>query len=344
MNTLPATMRALQLHGDRIDTLTVADDVPVPRPGPGQILLRVRAVSLNHRDLFAVSGRLASPVALPFVPGSDASGDVVALGTGVTQWHVGDRAMTVFVPGWQSGLPTPAQRAGTLGAPLPGVLQDYLCVAERDAVRVPEGWRHEEAATLPIAALTAWSVLMAGRLHAGSTVLTQGTGGVALFALQFAKAAGATVIALSSSEHKLYRLRALGADVCIDYRRTPDWVPAVRTATAGRGVDIVVETTGATLGQSIASTALGGFVGVVGFVGGMASDVPVRQLIGGLVRVQGMFVGPRDSFVQMVDALNANALRPVIDRVFDLGDSRAAFERLQGGAHFGKVVIALSDH
>ncbi|CAN5296651.1 NAD(P)-dependent alcohol dehydrogenase [soil metagenome] len=336
-------MRAVQLHGGRIDTLVVADGLPVPQPGPGQILLRVRAVSLNHRDLFAVSGRLASPVALPFVPGSDASGDVVALGAGVTQWRIGDRVMTVFVPGWQSGLPTLAQRAGTLGAPLLGVLQEYVCVAEGDAVRAPDGWRHEEAATLPIAALTAWSVLTAGGLHAGSTVLTQGTGGVALFALKFAKAAGATVIALSSREDKLARLRALGAAVCIDYRRTPDWTPAVRAATGGRGVDIVVETTGATLGQSVAATALGGFVGVVGFVGGMASDVPVRQLIGGLVRVQGMFVGPRDSFMQMVDALNANALRPVIDRVFNLHDSRAAFERLQGGAHVGKVVIALPD-
>jgi len=336
-------MRALQLLDHRLDALTVVEGLAVPEPGAGEILIRVGAVSLNHRDLLAASGRLAALPALPLVPGSDAVGEVVALGAGARRWRPGDRVMTLFTPGWHDGAPTLVHRGRTLGGPLPGVLQDYVVLSEEDAVRVPEGWSDEEASTLPIAALTAWAVLADGGLAADQWVLTQGTGGVALFALQFAKAAGARVIALSSSEDKLRRLRALGADVLVDYRATPHWSSAVREATGGRGVEIVVETAGSTLGQSIMASSLGGFVGVVGFTGGMTAEVPVRVLLGGLVRVHGFFVGSRARFEQMAAALPASGVRPVIDRVFDLAQARAAFEHLRSGAHFGKVVVRLRD-
>ena len=336
-------MRALQLHAHDPASLRMVDGLPIPQPGRGEILLRVRAVSLNYRDLLAISGRIAAPVVLPFVPGSDAAGEVVALGDGVARWRLGDRAMTVFTPGWRTGQPTLAQRGNTLGGPLPGVLQEYVVVAEGDAVATPADLSDAEASTLPIAGVTAWAALADGDLRAGCTVVTQGSGGVALFALQFAKAAGARVIALSSSEQKLQRLRALGADVGIDYRAVPDWDRVVREATGGQGADIVIETTGSSLAQSIAAAALGGFIGVVGFTGGMTSEVPVRKLIGGLVRVHGMFVGSRERFEQMTAGLTRGGVRPVVDRVFDLSEGHAAFEWLQGGHHFGKVVIALPD-
>lgn len=340
--TIATTMRALRTESAALAGLAPVDGLPVPTPGAGEVLLRVHAVSLNHRDLLAVEGKMAPP-ALPFVPGSDASGEVVALGAGTTRWRIGDRVMTTFVPGWHAGAPTPAQRGRTLGGALPGVLQDFVVASEEDLVRLPEGWSHEQASTLAIAALTAWAVLADGGLRPGSTVLTQGSGGVALFALQFAKAAGARVVALSSSEARLERLRALGADVLIDYSKQPHWQGAVRDATGGTGIDIVVETTGSTLGQSIAACALGGFVGVVGFVGGMASEVPVRQLLGGMVRVHGSFVGSRERFEQMVSALRSSPLHPVIDSVFELAEGRAAFEHLRSARHFGKVVIRLAD-
>jgi len=341
--SIPSTMRALRCATPDIDALALVDGLPVPEPGRGQVLLRVHAVSLNFRDLLAVRAQMSPVPALPFVPGSDASGEVVAVGEGVGRWRVGDRLMTSFVPGWHAGAPTPAQRARTLGGGLPGVLQDYIVASEEDLVRVPDGWSHEQASTLAIAALTAWSVLADGGLRAGATVLTQGCGGVALFALQFAKAAGARVISLSSSPDRLERLRALGADALLDYRAQPQWTGAVREACGGAGVDIVVETTGSTLGQSVAACALGGFIGVVGFVGGLEAQVPVRQLLGSMVRVQGSFVGSRERFEQMVGALERSPQRPVIDSVFELADGRKAFEHLQGGRQFGKVVIRLAN-
>jgi NADPH:quinone reductase-like Zn-dependent oxidoreductase len=199
----------------------------------------------------------------------------------------------------------------------------------------------EDAATLPIAALTAWSTLQEGSVKPGDTVLVQGTGGVALFALQFAKLAGARVIALSSSDEKLARAKALGADAGVNYRTTPDWEKAVRALTGGRGVEIVVETAGATLDQSLAALAFGGFVGVVGFVAGYKAEIPIRALLGPMLRVQGIAVGSRARFEAMNRAIGLHGLKPVIDRVFPFAESADAFRHMRSGAHFGKVVIGM---
>lgn len=339
---VPETMRAVEADAFRLDALRLVER-PVPRPGPGEILVRIRAATLNYRDLVALRGVYRPDLPLPYVPASDAAGDVAATGEGVTRFAVGDRVTPTFIQGWIDGLPTPEQRTQrTLGVPLAGVLQDYVAVPAEDAVRAPAGLSDVEAASLPIAALTAWSTLRQGGIKPGDWVLVEGTGGVAVFALQFAKLAGARVVALSSSEEKLERVRALGADVAIDYRRTPEWGGAVREATGGRGVDIVVETGGGTLPMAISALAFGGFVGVVGFVAGREATLDVRQLLGPMVRVQGIAVGSRSAFEAMNRAIEAHGLTPVIDRVFPLAEATDAFALLERGGHFGKIGIALA--
>jgi NADPH:quinone reductase-like Zn-dependent oxidoreductase len=222
------------------------------------------------------------------------------------------------------------------------VLQDYVAVPAEDAVAVPAHLSDGEAATLPIAALTAWSTLQEGGIKPGDTVLVQGTGGVAIFALQVAKLAGAKVIALSSSDEKLRRAQQLGADVGINYRTTPAWEVAVKEATGGRGVDIVVETAGATLQQSLASLAFGGFVGIVGFVAGYQATIPLRAVIGPMIRIQGIAVGSRTRFEAMNRAIAQHKLKPVVDSTFPLENAAQAFRHMKDGKHFGKIVIDVS--
>jgi NADPH:quinone reductase-like Zn-dependent oxidoreductase len=337
--TLPTTMRAVEASDFSIDSLRVVER-PVPQPRRGEILVRVRAASLNYRDLAVLAQGYMPALKLPYVPASDASGDVVALGEDVTRFKTGDRVVPIYTQGWHAGMPTLELRTQrTLGGPLPGVLSDYIAIPAEDAVVAPPHLSHEEAATLPIAAVTAWSTLIEGGLKPGDTVLVEGTGGVALFALQFAKAAGATVIALSSSDEKLGRARQLGADTGINYRTTPEWNVAVREATRGRGVDIVVETAGSTLPKALAAVAFGGFIGVVGFVAGTEATIPLRAMIGPMVRVQGIAVGSRERFEAMNRAIARHTLRPVIDKTFPLEQTAEAFTRMQRGAHFGKIVI-----
>jgi NADPH:quinone reductase-like Zn-dependent oxidoreductase len=338
---LPATMRAVEAQDLSIDALKVVER-PVPQPRRGEILVRVRAASVNYRDLAVLVQKYMPNLALPFIPASDASGEVVAVGEDVTRFKVGDGVIPIYTQGWHAGTPTPELRMQrTLGGPLPGVLRDYITVPAEDAVAMPPHLSHEEAATLPIAAVTAWSTLMEGGIKAGSIVLVQGTGGVALFALQFAKLHGASVIALSSSNEKLARAKTLGADIGINYRSTPDCAPAVRTATQGRGVDIVVETAGGTLAKSLASVAFGGFVGVVGFVAGYEATIPLRAMIGPMVRVQGIAVGSRERFEAMNRAIAQHRLKPIIDSTFPLDKTAEAFRRMERGQHFGKIVIRL---
>jgi NADPH:quinone reductase-like Zn-dependent oxidoreductase len=229
----------------------------------------------------------------------------------------------------------------TLGAPLSGVLQEYVAVPAEDAVSVPAHLTDAEAATLPIAALTAWSTLQEGGIKPGDTVLVQGTGGVALFALQFAKLAGARVIALSSSDEKLARAKQLGADAGINYRTTPDWSAAVKEATQGKGVEIVVETAGATLEKSLASLAFGGFVGIIGFVAGYRADIPLRAVIGPMIRVQGIAVGSRARFEAMNRAIALHKLKPVVDSAYPLEKAADAFRHMERGQHFGKIVVTI---
>lgn len=341
--TLPisAKMRAAKAFGFSLDEIRVVEE-DVPVAGSGQILVKVKAATLNYRDLAVLTGTYIQGLALPFVPASDACGEVVAVGDGVTRFQVGDRVTPIYTQGWHDGRPTPEQRARrTIGAPLGGVLQDYLVVPAEDAVRAPANLTDAEAACLPIAALTAWSALSAGPVKAGDTVLLQGTGGVSLFALQFAKMSGAKVVILSSSDEKLERAKALGADVGINYKTTPEWSGAVKAATDGRGADLVVETIGTSLPESLSSVAFGGTVAVVGFVAGYETKMNVRQLIGPMVKVQGIAVGSRRGFEDMNRAIELANIKPVIDREFHLDNVAEAFKYMKKGSHFGKIAVAL---
>jgi NADPH:quinone reductase-like Zn-dependent oxidoreductase len=339
---MPAsTMRVIEATAFDLNALRVSKR-PVPRPRRGEILVRVKAVTLNYRDLAVLSGTYLPDLPLPYIPASDACGEVVEVGEEVTRFKPGDRVLPAYTQGWHDGKPTPDQRAKrTLGGPLPGVLAEYVAVPAEDAVAAPPRLSDVEAATLPIAGLTAWTALQEGGVKPGDTVLLMGTGGVSLFALQFAKLAGARVILLSSSDDKLARGRGLGADVGVNYRTNPEWDQDVKQATDGRGADIVVETGGATLPRSLNAVAFGGFVGVVGFVAGYEATVQLRSLIGPMVRVHGIAVGSRASFEAMNRAISANNLKPVIDSTFPLAEAGAAFRHMQAGAHFGKIGVTL---
>ena len=335
------TMRALEAKDFSIDALKLGER-PVPKARRGEILVRIKAASLNYRDLAILTQKYMATLPLPYVPASDCGAEVVEVGEEVTRFKVGDRVTPLYTQGWHDGYPTPEQRTKrTLGAPLSGVLQDYVVVPAEDAVSIPSNLSDAEAATLPIAALTAWSTLQEGGIKTGDTVLVQGTGGVALFALQFAKIMGARVVALSSSDEKLGRAKQLGADVGINYRVTPGWGLAVKEATGGRGVDIIVETAGATMEQSLAAVAFGGFIGIVGFVAGMKAEIPLRSIIGPMIRIQGIAVGSRTRFEAMNRAIALHKLKPVVDSTFPLEKAADAFRHMEQGKHFGKVVISI---
>jgi len=334
-------MRVLEATDFSIDALKLGER-PVPKPRRGEILVHIKAASLNYRDLAILAQKYMANLALPYVPASDACGEVVEIGEEVTRFKVGDRVTPVYTQGWHDGYPTPEQRTKrTLGAPLSGVLQEYVVVPAEEAVSVPANLSDGEAATLPIAALTAWSTLQEGGIKAGDTVLVQGTGGVASFALQFAKIMGARVVALSSSDEKLVRARQLGADIGINYRTTPDWGAAVKEATQGRGVNIIVETAGATMDKSLAAVAFGGFIGIVGFVAGLKADIPLRSVIGPMIRIQGIAVGSRARFEAMNRAIAIHKLKPVIDSTFPLEKAADAFRHMEQGKHFGKIVVSI---
>ena len=287
-----------------------------------------------------LSGSYMPDLQLPYVPASDACGIVEAVGEGVRGFSPGDRVIPCYIQGWRDGRLTAEQRyRNTLGGPLPGVLREFLAVPADDVVHAPPELSDAQGCTLPIAAATAWNTLMRGEIRAGSRVLVQGTGGVAVFALQFARAMGAQVIALTSTEPKAQRLRELGADVVINYREQPQWATAVREATGGHGADIVVETTGSSLQQSIAASAFGGFIGLVGFVGGYETSLNVRQLIGPMVRIEGIVVGSKRTLLELIEAMRVNRIEPLIDSVFPFERAADAFRHLESGAHLGKIVI-----
>ncbi len=332
-------MRAVEATDFSIDALGLGER-PVPEVRRGEILVKISAASLNYRDLAILAHKYMPKLKLPYVPASDCCGEVVEIGEGVTRFREGDRVLPLYTQGWHDGMPTPQQRTTrTLGAPLAGVLQEYIAVPEEEAVIAPGNLSDAEASTLPIAALTAWSTLQEGGIKSGDVVLVQGTGGVALFALQFAKLAGAQVIVLSSSDEKLANAKKLGADVGINYRATPDWDAAVKDSTAGRGADIIVETAGSTLSKSLAAVTFGGFIGVIGFVAGHEAQISVRSLIGPMIRVQGIAVGPRSRFEAMNRAIVSHKIKPVVDSTFELMHVADAFRRLEHGQHFGKIVI-----
>ncbi len=317
---------------------------PARAPGPGEVRLRLRAASLNYRDWLMVTGQYNPRQPLPLIPGSDAVGEVLELGPGVTRVAVGQRVTPLFAQRWYGGSPTPDTLRSTLGGPLDGVLAEECVVAAEGVVPVPPHLSDAEAATLPCAAVTAWSALFTeGALRPGETVLVQGTGGVALFALQFARLGGAEVIVTSSSDDKLARAVGLGARAGVNYRSTPDWGRAVLQLTGGRGVDHVIEVGGAgTLAESLKAVRPGGRISLVGILAGARQDLNVLPIFMRKVTLQGILVGHRASHEAMVRAMEAAELRPVVDRIFPFGELPAAFEHLAAGRHFGKVVVALA--
>ncbi len=318
---------------------------PSPDPGPGQVLLRMRAVSLNYRDLMMVQGQYNPRQPLPLVPCSDGVGEVLAVGPGVTRFQVGDRACPIFAQGWVGGEPDATTERGALGGPLDGTLQQLMVVHEHAAVRPPAHLTDDEAACLPCAAVTAWRALVTlGGVKAGDTVLTLGTGGVSLFAVQIARMLGARVAVTSSRDGKLARARSMGAELAINYRRTPRWSSAVVDWTGGRGVDHVVEVGGAgTLDQSLRSVRVGGALSLIGVLSGVTSEVPLTRILMRSVRIHGIFVGNRHDFEALVRALEAHPdVRPVVDRAFPWGEADKALAYLEKGVHMGKVVIRVA--
>lgn len=335
-------MRAYEIRGAfGLDHLVLAER-PEPQPGPGQVRIRVHAVSLNFRDLMTVRGVYNPRQKLPLVPCSDGAGVIEAVGAGVTRVAVGDRVTSLFAQRWLGGEPTRERLRSTLGGPADGMLAEQVVLSEDGVVKAPPHLSHEEAATLPCAAVTAWSALVGeGKIRAGESVLLQGTGGVSIFALQLAKLLGARVIVTSSRDEKLARCRELGADEGINYRETPDWGARARELTGGEGVDHVVEVGGGeTFAQSLKAIKIGGTISVIGaLTGGVAAGIPLTQILMQKVRVQGILVGSRDDFEAMNRAIALHGLRPVLDRAFAFEAARDAFEHMAGGSHFGKIVI-----
>lgn len=316
---------------------------PDPQPGPGQVVLRMRAASLNYRDTLMIRGGYGPRVKVPLIPVSDGVGEVVAVGEGVRRVAVGDRVAPTFFQSWIGGTPSSDKFYDTLGGPLDGVLTRLMRIGEEGVCRVPDHLGDEEAACLPCAALTAWSALMTeGRIGAGDTVLVQGTGGVALFAMQFAKMAGARVILTSSRDDKLARGRQLGADETINYRTTPDWDRVAKDMTGGEGCDHVIELGGAdTLERSIRAAKTGGQISMIGVLGGAKANVSLPLVVMRYLRLQGITVGSRDGFEAMCRAIAHHHMRPVVDRVYRFDDVPAAFAHLEAGHHFGKVCITI---
>lgn len=336
-------MRAVEIRGAfGLDSLALVER-PDPRPGPGQVLVRLRAASLNYRDLLMVEGKYNPKQKLPLIPCSDGAGEVVDAGEGVTRVRPGDRVSTLFAQKWIAGTPTREKLRSTLGGPLDGTLAELAVFDQEAVVHTPAHLSDEEAATLPCAALTAWSALVtAGGVTAGDTVLVQGTGGVSLFALQFAKALGARVIATSSQDEKLARAREMGAAEGINYREVPEWGVRAKELAGGEGVDHVVEVGGAgTLQQSLKALRFGGTVSLIGNLAGTRAEILLTQIFMQNIRVNGILVGHRESFEAMNRAIALHGLRPVIDRAFPLEEAPAAFRHMAAGDHFGKIVVRL---
>jgi NADPH:quinone reductase-like Zn-dependent oxidoreductase len=315
-------------------------DVPDPRPGQGQVVVQVRACSLNYRDVVVSKGGYGRAVKPPLIPLSDGAGEVIAVGEGVTRVKTGDRVAAAFMQGWIDGPPDDAKAATALGGAIDGMLAEQVCLDASGLVHFPSHLTYEEAASLPCAAVTAWhSLFDSGRLLPGQSVLVQGTGGVSIFALQFAKMAGARVIATSSSDQKLERVRALGADAVINYRTTPDWDRPVREFTGGVGVDHVIEVGGAgTLPLSLKSVRRGGHIALIGVLAG-GGEIDPRFIFLKQARIQGIYVGSRQMFEEMNRAIGFAEMRPVVDRVFGFAEIGQALRYLEIGSHFGKVCI-----
>ena len=314
-------------------------EVDPPKPQAGEVLVRVRAASLNPHDDFVVRGII--PAADGRVPLTDGAGEVVACGEGVSELRVGDAVVSTFWPYWLAGEMTASTRREIPGETLDGYAREYACMPAHAFTKQPPGYSHAQAATLPCAGVTAWrGLVVKGQVKPGDTVLIMGSGSVSLFAVQFAKAAGARVIVTSSSDEKLEKLKRLGADDLINYRSTPNWGEQAKALTDGRGVDHVIEVGGpATFAQSMVACRLGGHIAVIGLLSGVMAEVNIPALFSAQLRVSGISIGSRADQEDMIRAIHVNGLQPVIDRSFPLAEIAAAFESYQSQSHFGKVGI-----
>ncbi len=333
-------MRTFEYRKFGLDNLVLTEREE-PRPADGEVVVKLRAASLNYRDVRFFKGAYNPKATFPVVPLSDGAGEVTAVGKKVTRWKVGDRVCPIFMQGWLDGpLTRDGSRTSLGGGDLDGVLRDYGSFDEEGLVRIPDHLSFEQAATLPCAAVTAWHALVEfGKLKAGETVLTLGTGGVSIFAVQFAKLHGARVIATSSSDAKIARVSELGADETINYKKIPDWDTEVIQRTDRVGVDQVIEVGGAgTLPKSVNSVRLGGNIALIGVLSGGEGLDPARVLMKS-VRLQGIFVGSRRMFEEMNRAITLSKLQPVIDKVFPVESVQEALQYMESGSHFGKIVL-----
>ncbi|HEX8829133.1 MAG TPA: NAD(P)-dependent alcohol dehydrogenase, partial [Xanthobacteraceae bacterium] len=334
-------MRAYQLPkgGAGVDALGKVER-PDPKPAHRQILVKVKACSLNFRDLAIARGSYRMPVRENIIPLSDGAGEVTEIGSGVTKFKVGDRVAGNFFQRWSGGEPASDVHKSALGGGIDGMLADYAVLEEDGAVKIPPHLSLEEGATLPCAAVTVWNAMMEhAKLRAGDTLLLQGTGGVSIFGLQFAHAMGIRAIITSSSDDKLKRTKALGAALGVNYKTTPDWEKAAMEFTGGLGVDHVVEVGGAaTLTRSFGAIRVGGKVTLIGGLSGGATELNPGLIFARRANVQGISVGSTQMFEAINRAIAFNAIKPVIDKVFPFNDAQAAYRHMAAGAHFGKIV------
>ncbi|OBX18453.1 NADPH:quinone oxidoreductase [Erythrobacter sp. QSSC1-22B] len=324
-----------------LDALEYVDIDEAPAPGPGEITVAIKASSLNYHDYAVVKGMIPTPQGR--IPMSDGAGEVTAVGDGVTEFSVGDSVVSTFFPDWLDGAPLRSAFTRVPGDGIDGYARESVTAPTSGFTRAPAGFSHAEAATLTCAAVTAWRALFVDySLKPGDTVLVQGTGGVSIFALQLAKAAGATVIATSSSDAKLERVRELGADHLINYKEVEAWGPKALELTGGRGVDCVVEIGGAgTLDQSMLATRIGGHVALIGVLAGMAGPVQTALLFSKNLKVQGLTVGSRAMQQDLIAAIEANGIRPIISDTFALQDLAEAFRHQAANKHFGKIAVEI---
>lgn len=334
-------MRSFQINEFGIDNLSMVE-VADPEPQANEVVVRFDAWSLNYRDVMVVEGRYNPRMKMPATPLSDGAGEIIAVGDEVTKWKVGDRVMPIMVQRWFDGEPDAetSRTAIGAGATWDGILRERAAFDENSVIAVPQYLSQSEAATLPCAAVTAWNALVvSGKVKADDTVLTLGTGGVSVFAVQFAKMLGAKVIATSSSDEKLEKLRSLGADETINYKTREDWDRAVLEMTDKRGVDHVIEVGGAgTLAKSINAVRVGGHIAMIGALDteGTFNHIPIFMKA---IRLQGIFVGSKAMFEDMTAAIAENNIKPVIHRTFEFEDIKEAFDYMKSGAHFGKIVV-----
>jgi NADPH:quinone reductase-like Zn-dependent oxidoreductase len=336
-------VRYVELPEFGIENLCVRES-ETPVPGPGQVLVRLGAASVNYRDYQIVKGEFAPDQPLPIIPCSDGAGEVVSVGENVNELVSGDRVAPLFFPEWKSGEALGSERSVSVGLEAPGVLREYGVYQEQQLGKVATHLSDDEASCFPCAGLTAWNCLTTfSNIRAGDTVLVQGTGGVALFALQFARAMGAAVIVTSSSDAKLERAKVLGAAHCINYETTPAWGAAARELTGGAGVDAVVEIGGeGTLAESFGAIRRGGHINIVGYLAGIGIGLSVFHLIERNAHMHGLSVGNREQFEAMMAFVAKHEIRPVIDRRYELGEAAQAIGDIAKGEHFGKLVISLS--